>query len=280
MSQTTTILGMVVTILFMGALATAQAARHLTKVEPTRWNKDSKETQGSAYSYSAGNDPGGTGDAFTWYNAEASAASGFNGVLYNDGTVTVEAGDKAKASWVGAFSKNAPSNDHVGGTNYAVAANLDAEGVFQRGVHTVAGTYQGARAVAGSGSMYGMAKDGVSTATIDSYAPAAQDNVATHDRKRSVSVTNIAPTSSAQSGIGNGPAAIASGHEVASAARAARSKTAPVTIGSRGPGDAGYERQQRMHAFRRSDRRTNRRLHRHSMLLRGKGKQTDTAAVS
>lgn len=46
------------------------------------------------------------------------------------GTVTVEAGDKAKASWVGAYSKNAPNNDLVGapnnvrsaaGTNYAIA---------------------------------------------------------------------------------------------------------------------------------------------------------------
>jgi hypothetical protein len=25
------------------------------------------------------------GDAFTWYNAEASASSGYNGVFYNDG---------------------------------------------------------------------------------------------------------------------------------------------------------------------------------------------------
>jgi hypothetical protein len=68
-----------------GAFSTAQAARHLKKVEPTRREKDSKDTQASAYSYSAGNDPGGWGDAFTWYNAEASASSGYNGVYYNDG---------------------------------------------------------------------------------------------------------------------------------------------------------------------------------------------------
>jgi hypothetical protein len=54
-------------------------------VKPPRREKDSKETQASAYSYSAGNDPGGWGDAFTWYNAEASASSGYNGVYYNDG---------------------------------------------------------------------------------------------------------------------------------------------------------------------------------------------------
>jgi hypothetical protein len=95
------------------------------------------------------------------------------------------------------------------------AANLDAEYAFQRGVHTVSGTYLGARAVAGSGSMYGLAKDGIYTATIDAYAPTSQDNVAAsmtkQERSRSVSVTNIAPKSAAQSGIGNGPAAIASG---------------------------------------------------------------------
>jgi hypothetical protein len=68
-----------------GAISSAQAARHLKKVEPTRREKDSKDTQASAYSYSAGNDPGGWGDAFTWYNAEASASSGYNGVYYNDG---------------------------------------------------------------------------------------------------------------------------------------------------------------------------------------------------
>jgi hypothetical protein len=66
--------------------------------------------------------------------------------------------------------------------------------------------------------MYGLAKDGVVTATIDSYAPTAQDNVAAsmerQERARSVSVTNIAPKSAAQSGIGNGPAAIAAGELV------------------------------------------------------------------
>jgi hypothetical protein len=46
------------------------------------------------------------------------------------GSVTVEAGDKAKASWVGTYAKNAPHNDQPGapnnvrapfGTNYAIA---------------------------------------------------------------------------------------------------------------------------------------------------------------
>jgi hypothetical protein len=45
----------------------------------------------------------------------------------------VEAGDKAKASWVGTYAKNAPNNDLVGapnnvrsaaGTNYAVAGGF------------------------------------------------------------------------------------------------------------------------------------------------------------
>jgi hypothetical protein len=63
--------------------------------------------------------------------------------------------------------------------------------------------------------MYGLAQGGTYTATIDAYAPTAQDNVAAsrtkQERSRSVAVTNIAPKSAAQSGIGNGPAAIASG---------------------------------------------------------------------
>lgn len=79
-----------------GAFSTAQAARHLKKVEPTRKQKDSTDTQASAYSYSAGNDPGGWGDAFTWYNAEASASSGYNGVYYNDGECAVTAAAAAE----------------------------------------------------------------------------------------------------------------------------------------------------------------------------------------
>ncbi|WIA41683.1 hypothetical protein OEZ86_009030 [Tetradesmus obliquus] len=282
MSLSTTVRTCLVTALLLGAISTAQAARKLRKIEPTRREKDSKDTQASAYSYSAGNDPGGAGDAFTWINAEASASSGYNGVYYNDGTVTVEAGDKAKASWVGAYSKNAPNNDLVGapnnvrsaaGTNYAIAANLDSEYAFQRGVHTVAGTYLGARAVAGSGSMYGVAKDGIATATIDSYAPTAQDNVAAsmtrQERSRSAAVTNIAPKSAAQSGTGNGPAAIASGWEVSSAARAARDKKPPVTLGSRTPEDNGFDRQEAIPIHSQTESKANRRLHRHFVLLRG-----------
>jgi hypothetical protein len=49
------------------------------------------------------------------------------------GSVTVEAGDKAKASWVGTYAKNAPHNDQPGapnnvragfGTNYAIAGGF------------------------------------------------------------------------------------------------------------------------------------------------------------
>jgi hypothetical protein len=54
----------------------------------------------------------------------------------------VEAGDKAKASWVGTYAKNAPHNDNVGapnnvrapgGTNYAIAGGF---GVHARKVCT------------------------------------------------------------------------------------------------------------------------------------------------
>jgi len=74
----------------------AQARKLLQHVEDQKatWGKDVKdETQGSAWTNSAGNDPGGPGDAFTWRQAEASAASQFNGIYYNAGKkVRVTAG--------------------------------------------------------------------------------------------------------------------------------------------------------------------------------------------
>jgi hypothetical protein len=61
------------------------------------------------------------------------------------------------------------------------------------------------------------------------------------------------------------------GWEVASAARAARDKTAPVTLGSRGPEDRGFDRQQQMSIYKQADNKANRRLHRfNNILLRGK----------
>jgi hypothetical protein len=58
------------------------------------------------------------------------------------GTVTVEAGDKAKAGWSGAYSKNAPHNDQPGapnnvragfGTNYAIAGGFRGLGFLKIG---------------------------------------------------------------------------------------------------------------------------------------------------
>jgi hypothetical protein len=58
--------------------------------------------------------------------------------------------------------------------------------------------------------------------------------------------------------------------EVSSAARAARDKKPPVTIGSRGPEDRGFDRQQAMPHLKQADNKANRRLHRFNIMLRGK----------
>lgn len=63
----------------------------------------------------------------------------------------------------------------------------------------------------------------------------------------------------------------AAGWEISSAARAARDKTPPVTLGSRSPEDKGYDRQQQVPIFQKPDSKANRKLHRHyNVLLRGK----------
>lgn len=107
------------------------------------------------------------------------------------GKTTVEAGDKAKGGWSGAYTKNSPDSPTATGTTAAIAsecflcihrntqaylhlhtkrdpqhptsfliraANFDAEYAFTRGTQAISGTYLGARAVAGSGSMFGLAK--------------------------------------------------------------------------------------------------------------------------
>jgi hypothetical protein len=58
---------------------------------------------------------------------------------------------------------------------------------------------------------------------------------------------------------------------VSSAARAARDKKAPVTLGSRGPEDNGFDRQQQVPIYKQADNKANRRLQRfNNILLRGK----------
>lgn len=59
----------------------------------------------------------------------------------------------------------------------------------------------------------GMSNDpgSVATWTMDSYSQTAEKNTEVGDKRRSVAFTNIAPQSTAQSGIGSGPAAIATG---------------------------------------------------------------------
>lgn len=59
------------------------------------------------------------------------------------------------------------------------------------------------------------------------------------------------------------------GWEVSSAARAARDKKPPVTLGSRTPEDNGFDRQEAIPIHSQTESKANRRLHRHFMLLRG-----------
>jgi hypothetical protein len=66
------------------------------------------------------------------------------------------------------------------------------------------------------------------------------------------------------------PAKPPAGWEVSSAARAARDKKPPVTLGSRDPEDNGFDRQQQVPIYAQGDNKANRRLHRHYVLLRGK----------
>ena len=101
------------------------------------------------------------------------------------------------------------------------AANFDTEMSSQRGPMAISGTYEGSRAVAGSSSWWNAAqKDswgGQSIATnIDAYGPTPGKNVVTRKGddpfgRRSVAFTNNAPNSAAQTGAGNGPAAVSAG---------------------------------------------------------------------
>jgi hypothetical protein len=100
-------------------------------------------------------------------------------------------------------------------------ANFDTEFSSQRGPMAISGTYEGSRAVAGSSSWWGAAqKDswgGQSISTnIEAYGPTPQKPTTVRKGddpygRRSVSFTNIAPNSAAQTGAGNGPAAISAG---------------------------------------------------------------------
>jgi len=91
----------------------------------------------------------------------------------------------------------------------------------QRGPQAISGTYEGSRAVAGSSSWWNLAqKDSLGGATvavnIDTYGPMPGKPTTTMRNsdpygRRSVAFTNLAPNSAAQTGAGNGPAAVAAG---------------------------------------------------------------------
>jgi hypothetical protein len=101
------------------------------------------------------------------------------------------------------------------------AANFDTEFSSQRGPMAISGTYEGARATAGSSAWFNLAqKDSLGGAAlstnIETYAPTAGTPTLVREGdtpfgRRSVAFTNISPNSAAQSLAGNGPAAVASG---------------------------------------------------------------------
>lgn len=85
----------------------------------------------------------------------------------------------------------------------------------------ISGTYEGSRAVAGSSAWWNLAqKDQLGGATvavnIDTYGPTPGKPTTTMKNsdpygRRSVAFTNLSPNSAAQTGAGNGPAAVAAG---------------------------------------------------------------------
>ena len=91
----------------------------------------------------------------------------------------------------------------------------------QRGPMTISGTYEGARATAGSSAWWNLAqKDSIGGAVvstnIEAYGPTPGRPTLVRRGddpygRRSVAFTNNAPNSAAQSFAGNGPAAVASG---------------------------------------------------------------------
>jgi hypothetical protein len=100
-------------------------------------------------------------------------------------------------------------------------ANFDTEFSSQRGPQAISGTYEGARATAGSSAWWNLAqKDSIGGAVvstnIEAYGPTpGRPNLVRRGDdpfgRRSVAFTNIAPNSAAQAFAGNGPAAVASG---------------------------------------------------------------------
>ena len=91
----------------------------------------------------------------------------------------------------------------------------------QRGPMAISGTYEGARATAGSSAWWNLAqKDSIGgqalSTNIETYAPTAgMPNLVRRGDdpfgRRSTAFTNNAPNSAAQSLSGNGPAAVAAG---------------------------------------------------------------------
>ncbi|KAF8065847.1 hypothetical protein HT031_002907 [Scenedesmus sp. PABB004] len=164
-----------------------------------------------AYSNHTGQDPGGNTD--TWVDqghAEASTASKANGIYFLAGAARGRALGRAQhaaqqpPTAVAALRRQA---GHNRGENSQIY-----------GTQAIAMTYLGARAVAGSGTAYTLA-DGPSAATYNRHSYAPGRGAPTLGSGKSVAFTDRGGTSVAMGGKGDGPAALATGREVAAFAR-------------------------------------------------------------
>eukprot|EP00775_Hariotina_reticulata_P007711 gene7711-7910_t len=206
--------------MFCGGLLTISSSRSI----------DARQLQQDAYTSWKGQDPGGSTDSFA-LSAEASSASQIKGVYYasaekkvivtGDGIPTASAGGNAgdREGWSGP---------------------LNGESAFQRGIHAMAVTYLGARAVAGSQSSYGTAQGATVTNNWNSFKPYTSEG----DHRKSVAFGIPPPNSVAVAGTGNGPAAVATGHAIGASARSYREKDFRATVGSRDASDkfqSGFE---------------------------------------
>lgn len=100
-------------------------------------------------------------------------------------------------------------------------ANFDTEMSSQRGPMAISGTYEGSRATAGSSAWWNAAqKDSIGgqaiATNIETYGPTPGKPTLVRKGddpygRRSVAFTNNAPNSAAQTGAGNGPAAVSAG---------------------------------------------------------------------
>lgn len=101
---------------------------------------------------------------------------------------------------------------------HAPHAGIPVDATVNLGIQTMAATSEGARAVAGSGTMFTgeNGRDTAISSNTNAFRPVTSRN------RGSIALTDTAAKSAATAGMGDGPVAMAWGLEVASLARASR----------------------------------------------------------